>query len=769
MLVTDTVGDVPDTETVRASWRRQAPVPAVPAAPAAVVELTSARALSVVRRRVRDLLTDSLLATGAGPRDAVEDVVERAVLVIDEMTSNAVRHGTPPARLEVSDAGDRWLVEVVDAAPGRLPAPAVDRPAGAGGYGLYVIADLTLGHGVDVRDDHKRVWAVLGKHVPPSEPQTPPTPVPDPRPARDPADLYARLFAALPTPHLAVTPGMVVVDASDAYLEMVGLRRDDVVGRSIVDLFPPGPESLDVDGTPVVLKSFLRAAATRRPDPMPVARYDVADASGTPVERYWSHVAFPVLADDDEVLLVVQVLTEVTGYVLGERSPDPADGGWRSRAEQVEALLLERAGEVRAAQAAEREALALRAALAEAALGMAGSRDAAELERVLVERGRATVGATVGAVSLRVGEVLRQNITPGADAAIARYSEIPLDSPLHSAVVARQGRPVLLPDPQACTAFAPEMAEVLQSTGVRALVGFPLRVGGQLRGSLSFGWDRPRSFTATDVDVLTSLAAQYGQALARIEAREAELRQTVQAVQMSRALQRSLLSEPARLPGVDVVARYRPAAQLAQVGGDWFDSFPASDRRLNVVVGDVTGHDQDAAAQMGQTRNLLRGIASTLGGPPAAVVRSLDRVLRDLDTGVYATLVLATVGRGDDGAVTVRWTNAGHPAPLVVRADGRVETLQTRPEPMLGVDADRARCDHLARLAPGETLLLYTDGLVERRRADLDAGEQWLRDTVADAAPGRGAAELCDHLLDLVAGHAEDDVVLLALSVTPPG
>jgi serine phosphatase RsbU (regulator of sigma subunit) len=578
--------------------------------------------------------------------------------------------------------------------------------------------------------------------------------------------LYARLFAALPTPHVAVTPDMVVVDASDAYLDLFGLRRAEVVGRPIISLFPPDPASLDVDGTPFILQSFTRAAQTRRPDPMPVARYDIVDHTGEIAERYWSHVAFPVVDEErDDVVLVVQVLTEVTEYVRREQASAPAEGHWRSRAEAVEALLLARVGEVRDAREAERRAVEMRAALAETALGMAGASSVAELDQVVIERGRATVGAVLGAVSVREGELLRQTITAAHTPALEGYGTIPRDSGLHSAVVSREGHPVLLPDAAAMAAFSPEMADVVTGTGLHAVVGFPWRVRGELRGALSFCWDRPRRFSDADVDVLQALAAQYGQAVARIEARRAEQERTVQAVQMSEALQRSLLSEPRTRPGTTVTARYRPAAQLAQIGGDWFDSFTTDEELLHVVVGDASGHDQDAAALMGQTRNVLRGIAHTVSSSPADVLGRLDRTLAALGADVYATVVMATLTPHPDGGSSVQWANAGHPSPLVLRADGTVDVLTAVPEPMLGADPGRARSDHRSHLAPGETLLLYTDGLIERRRSDLDAGQEWLVSTVrAHVAAGGRPDELCDHLLGLVAGHAEDDVVLLTLS-----
>ena len=146
-----------------ASWRGDRPVPAAAGTPLAL-ELTTLRALSVVRRQVRSFLLTSLAAGRDGDLPpAVEDAAERAVLVIDELTSNALRHGAPPASLHIGDESGEWIVIVTDGAPGRPPTPARERPAGQGGYGLYVIADLTTAHGVHYEADRKLVWACLPK------------------------------------------------------------------------------------------------------------------------------------------------------------------------------------------------------------------------------------------------------------------------------------------------------------------------------------------------------------------------------------------------------------------------------------------------------------------------------------------------------------------------------------------------------------------------------------------------------------------------------
>jgi anti-sigma regulatory factor (Ser/Thr protein kinase) len=146
-----------------ASWHGDSPVPA--AAPTRLsLRLESLRGLSVVRRQVQRFLLSSLvvgLDEEAPP--SVEDAVERAVLVVDELTSNALRHGSSPASLHIGDDDGRWIVIVTDGAPERAPTPARERPAGQGGYGLYVIADLTAAHGVHYEADRKLVWACLTK------------------------------------------------------------------------------------------------------------------------------------------------------------------------------------------------------------------------------------------------------------------------------------------------------------------------------------------------------------------------------------------------------------------------------------------------------------------------------------------------------------------------------------------------------------------------------------------------------------------------------
>ncbi|GAA0225327.1 PP2C family protein-serine/threonine phosphatase [Cryptosporangium japonicum] len=261
------------------------------------------------------------------------------------------------------------------------------------------------------------------------------------------------------------------------------------------------------------------------------------------------------------------------------------------------------------------------------------------------------------------------------------------------------------------------------------------------------------------------IGTSLSQALSRARQRDAERRTAELERRMSESLQRSLLTPPPKPAGLDIAVRYRSALEQAQVGGDWYDAFELPDGRLTMAVGDVTGHDMDAAALMGQLRNLLRGISYTLRHFPSRVLAALDDALHGLHVGAFATVVLAHVEReGPQGRREVRWTNAGHPPPALVTADGTVTLLYTRPELLIGVHQAVPRSDHTIVLEPGSSLVFYTDGLVERRGQSLDEGLGRLVDALA-AQRHRTADDLCDHLLGAFGPTSEDDVVLAVLRV----
>ena len=199
-----------------------------------------------------------------------------------------------------------------------------------------------------------------------------------------------------------------------------------------------------------------------------------------------------------------------------------------------------------------------------------------------------------------------------------------------------------------------------------------------------------------------------------------------------------------------------------RVGGDWYDAFPTQDGGTVLVIGDVAGHDPEAAAAMAEVRGMLRAVAVEAASP-AAVLRALDRGMAHASTPALVTAVVATIARTDAGA-TLCWSNAGHPPPALLGADGSVRLLERVPERLLGVTPGTRRTDAEVLLRPGDTLLLYTDGLVERRDSTLDEGSAWLVAELRRRA-GEPLGQLCDRLLAAASADRHDDVALLAVRV----
>ncbi|TCJ00689.1 SpoIIE family protein phosphatase [Aeromicrobium sp. IC_218] len=378
---------------------------------------------------------------------------------------------------------------------------------------------------------------------------------------------------------------------------------------------------------------------------------------------------------------------------------------------------------------------------------------------------------------------------PARRALVERYAEVRI-SALSDESFVRRGLesldPVVL-ESQAEEAVgvglqSDEARRVLAELAPESAVAVPLRGRGRTVGLLTAyrSADRP-TFGDEDLDVLREVAARAGLALdnARVFAEQRKL---------SEALQRSLLTDPPEPDHLHVSVRYEPAAEGAEVGGDWYDSFIQEDGATNVVIGDVVGHDTAAATAMGQLRGLLRGIAITTGEGPAEVLRRVDSAMQLLQIETTATVVAARFEQLADqraeGVVSLRWSSAGHPPPLVAvvrdpdhpaqgvdvaevgpgsALDVDAHELDQDPDVLLGLDPRSPRHEAVVTLPRGATVLFYTDGLVERRGEDIDAGIERLRRAFADVV-GRGlAADLaCDAILrELRPDVPEDDVALV--------
>lgn len=214
-----------------------------------------------------------------------------------------------------------------------------------------------------------------------------------------------------------------------------------------------------------------------------------------------------------------------------------------------------------------------------------------------------------------------------------------------------------------------------------------------------------------------------------------------------------------------LAGRYRGAANPSGSGGDWFDAFILPDGTAALVLGDVAGHDALAATTMMQLRTLLRGFAVTHEMAPSEVLRRLDVFFAQLDLDLLATAFFAWVHPDPAGGLVLRWCNAGHLPPIVLTPDGETVVLESRNDLLLGLGLETTRADLSLRLPAASTLLLYSDGLIETRNADLDHGLDRLR-VAARALATLDVAELCDELVSAMVGVSpHDDVTVLAVRI----
>jgi PAS domain S-box-containing protein len=337
-------------------------------------------------------------------------------------------------------------------------------------------------------------------------------------------------------------------------------------------------------------------------------------------------------------------------------------------------------------------------------------------------------------------------------------------------VVAGTGRPLIMPeiDRERIARALPDpgVQESLDRLGVASGVVVPLVARGQTLGALGLFNDEERGVhTAAEFDTAVEIGRRAGLALhqARLYGQQRDL---------ADALQRSMLTAPPEPDHCEIAVRYVPAAEGAEIGGDWYDAFIQENGATVLAIGDVVGHDTRAAAAMGQVRGLLRGIGYSSGGMPSEILAALDRAVQGLALDTMATALVGRLEESDEdfraGRMWFRWSSAGHPAPIVIGADGSVTLLDGMPaDLLLGVAPHMPREDKVACLSRGATVLLYTDGLVERRDRDVDAGTAELMTFLRGCAE-LSLEELCDRVLErMFLPDAEDDVAMLAVRLCP--
>ncbi|MGD9570778.1 MAG: SpoIIE family protein phosphatase [Thermoleophilia bacterium] len=359
------------------------------------------------------------------------------------------------------------------------------------------------------------------------------------------------------------------------------------------------------------------------------------------------------------------------------------------------------------------------------------------------------------------GQFLERRSLGGETAELDR--RIPIEEDLPLSRVARTGEPEFHATVEDLVAANPEAVAVTPAIPGASWAVLPIRAGVRGRGALGLRFDEGRRFDEGERTFLLTLTDQAALALERVRLHQ-------QQQEIAHVLQQSLL--PRALPeleGVALAARYVTGQSGQEVGGDFYDVFEDRSGRLSVMIGDACGKGPEAVALTALARYTVRAVADGVSGPAEALGR-LNRAMRDQGFGtLFLTAAHLTLEPRGDGAVRVTASRAGHPFPLVVRRDGHVEELGG-PGTILGVFDDPPLADVTTDLAPGDTVLAFTDGLTEARQGTALLGDEDLR-RAASACAGLGVEEAASHLLGVAAAFAHgalrDDVALVVVRITP--
>ena len=524
-----------------------------------------------------------------------------------------------------------------------------------------------------------------------------------------------------------------ILEANDAFLDIVGYDRAEVEGGRMSHemLTPPEWAGADRDA----IAQLRRSGAFQ------------------PYDKEYLH------RDGHRVPVLLG------GAAVGRRplrwATFAVDLSAQQRAEQerTELLVREQTAHAEAEQARERLTLLLHASALAAASG--------DREQLLERATQLVVPSLADYCVVYLpagGETLRPAAFTHRDEPDCRFLRgllgrpIPIAGPLAIQAAYASGTTRLVSDlPAELREWAlaePDIAAALTKVGPASAVCVPLTAGQQRLGVMGLGRGPGRPpFATTDLAVLEELARRLAAGLATA---------TTFAVEhtIAETLQRSLLPTLPSVPGLDIAARYLPATTGADVGGDWYDVFEAGGGEVGLVIGDVTGHSIASASVMGQIRSMLRAYAAE-EPHPLAVLRRTGRAVARLLPAALATVTCALL---DVRTEELSYASAGHLPPLLAGGDGRTVFLDQASGIMLGAAPDLQLRPGRRQLQPGDSVLFYTDGLVECHGRDLSAGLATLASALTGPA-GRSADQICTAAQSalLPDGSRTDDVCLLAV------
>ena len=576
------------------------------------------------------------------------------------------------------------------------------------------------------------------------------------------AELRA-VYSALPVGVAFLSPDLRYQRVNEALARMNGRSVAEHIGASLADIVgEPADELADL---------FRRVVLAREPIDLELTVPGSGDADG---ERTFDATYFPVHDDAGGLLGVGGVVRDVTGRhrMEAEQSRLLLDA-LTSRA-QAEAAQVRSAGaqaEAEAARAEAERARARTAFLASATTELASSMDYEAALRTLVSSAVPTVADWCVVTVVEPGDTLRVLALAHADPELERLAWELAESYAPNRhneggtpKVLRTGEVDVQLDitPEEVRAGAEDarQLELLEAIGVRHAVTAPLKTPRGTLGTLGCTLGHSgRRFAPEDIELIAGLASRAALHLnnARLYTERSRIAETLQASLRPRDLP--------DIPGVELAARFRAAGEQNEVGGDFYDVFPSGDGTWTAIVGDVSGKGSQAAALTSLVRHSLRA-ASMLGVEPAAALALLNRLLlADSPGASFCTVLYARLGP-TPGGLGLRFANGGHPSPLLMRADGTVESVQSGRGALVGGVADVAFAEAELSLAPGDLILLYTDGVTEVRRGDLAFGERDLRATLA-AHAGHPAEDIVaaveQRALEIQEGEPRDDIAIVAI------
>lgn len=502
------------------------------------------------------------------------------------------------------------------------------------------------------------------------------------------------------------TPDGILVEANESALTAAGLVREDVVGRPFWDAYWWNHDT----GVQQQLQDAIhRARAGER------SRYDVEVR----------------VAGDQRVTIDFQIVPIVEDGHVVALVPSALDVSERI---------------------AEHHRLQMLATLSH---DLNGAVSTAEVARLVVDQADSIVGADIVNVALLdQHELSLRLLLPLCDADLhERWGELPLDgaqTPIHDAL--RTGETQFVDMEQRVLRYPDTVADA-ERAGVVTSAALPLVDStGHVFGVAAFGWQSTRQLDTSlrvRLRLLVELCSQALQRARRSEARDSLVRE----------LQDEVLASQDITSALDLAVAYEPAQTELGFGGDWYDVIVVDEHQTVVVVGDVAGHGIAAAARMTATKATIRGMALTAPSR-AEVIPYANRALEHLVSGYIATICLAWI---DTEADEVEWRLAGHPPPVLRTPDRGTRLLAGVHHPPLGTPTEGR--DIAAQPFPsGSVLVLYTDGLIERRGADIDERLEVLRRLVDSLPEDATAADIRDRLVsELIDADTADDVAIAVI------